>query len=150
MAVVITDSKNESPKPQKYVSIKELNRSNTKPNNIVPSKTLIINELSVEIVQDFDEDIDFRINTIPGMLSDNKTIPKLDITAKEEIVFDEDLTLAKLESIIRRCGILDEYKEYFTNDPDIVINQYYLVIKKKYKYFNEFREGIMIAGDIIQ
>lgn len=149
MAVVITDS-NKSPKPQKYVSIKELNRSNTKPNNIVPSKTLIINELSVEIVQDFDEDIDFRINTIPGMLSDNKTIPKLDITAKEEIVFDDDLTLTKLESIIRRCGILDEYKEYFTNDPDIVINQYYLVIKKKYKYFNEFREGIMIAGDIIQ
>lgn len=59
MAIVITNSKNESPKPQKYVSIKELNRSSTKP-NIVPSKTLIINELSVEIVQDFDEDIDLK------------------------------------------------------------------------------------------
>ena len=117
--------------------------------NIIPSKTLVINELNVTITQDFDEDVDFKIETKPGILSDNKTIPKLDITAKEEIEFDEDLTLAKLESIIRRCGILDDYKDYFTNDPDIVINQYTLTIKKKYKYFNEFREGIMIAGDIV-
>lgn len=117
--------------------------------NIIPSKTLVINELNVTITQDFDEDVDFKIETKPGILSDNKTIPKLDITAKEEIEFNEDLTLAKLESIIRRCGILDEYKDYFTNDPDIVINQYTLTIKKKYKYFNEFREGIMIAGDIV-
>lgn len=130
-----------------YVPITDIPRKMEE--NIIPSKTLVINELNVTITQDFDEDVDFKIETKPGMLSDNKTIPKLDITAKEEIEFDEDLTLAKLESIIRRCGILDEYKDYFTNDPDIVINQYTLTIKKKYKYFNEFREGIMIAGDIV-
>ena len=129
-----------------YVPITDIQK---KMENIIPSKTLVINELNVTITQDFDEDVDFKIETKPGILSDNKTIPKLDITAKEEIEFDEDLTLAKLESIIRRCGILDEYKDYFTNDPDIVINQYTLTIKKKYKYFNEFREGIMIAGDIV-
>lgn len=129
-----------------YVPITDIQK---KMENVIPSKTLVINELNVTITQDFDEDVDFKIETKPGMLSDNKTIPKLDITAKEEIEFDEDLTLAKLESIIRRCGILDEYKDYFTNDPDIVINQYTLTIKKKYKYFNEFREGIMIAGDIV-
>lgn len=130
-----------------YVPITDIPRKMEE--NIIPSKTLVINELNVTITQDFDEDVDFKIETKPGILSDNKTIPKLDITAKEEIEFDEDLTLAKLESIIRRCGILDEYKDYFTNDPDIVINQYTLMIKKKYKYFNEFREGIMIAGDIV-
>ena len=130
-----------------YVPITDIPRKMEE--NIIPSKTLVINELNVTITQDFDEDVDFKIETTPGILSDNKTIPKLDITAKEEIEFDEDLTLAKLESIIRRCGILDEYKDYFTNDPDIVINQYTLTIKKKYKYFNEFREGIMIAGDIV-
>ena len=130
-----------------YVPITDIPRKMEE--NIIPSKTLVINELNVAITQDFDEDVDFKIETKPGILSDNKTIPKLDITAKEEIEFDEDLTLAKLESIIRRCGILDEYKDYFTNDPDIVINQYTLTIKKKYKYFNEFREGIMIAGDIV-
>ena len=130
-----------------YVPITDIPKKMEK--NIIPSKTLVINELNVTITQDFDEDVDFKIETKPGILSDNKTIPKLDITAKEEIEFDEDLTLAKLESIIRRCGILDEYKDYFTNDPDIVINQYTLTIKKKYKYFNEFREGIMIAGDIV-
>lgn len=130
-----------------YVPITDISRKMEE--NIIPSKTLVINELNVTITQDFDEDVDFKIETKPGILSDNKTIPKLDITAKEEIEFDEDLTLAKLESIIRRCGILDEYKDYFTNDPDIVINQYTLTIKKKYKYFNEFREGIMIAGDIV-
>ena len=130
-----------------YVPITDISRKMEE--NIIPSKTLVINELNVTITQDFDEDVDFKIETKPGILSDNKTIPKLDITAKEEIEFDEDLTLAKLESIIRRCGILDDYKDYFTNDPDIVINQYTLTIKKKYKYFNEFREGIMIAGDIV-
>ena len=130
-----------------YVPITDIPRKMEE--NIIPSKTLVINELNVTITQDFDEDVDFKIETKPGILSDNKTIPKLDITAKEEIEFDEDLTLAKLESIIRRCGILDEYKDYFTNDPDIVINQYTLSIQKKYKYFNEFREGIMIAGDIV-
>lgn len=130
-----------------YVSITDIPKKMEE--NIIPSKTLVINELNVTITQDFDEDVDFKIETKPGILSDNKTIPKLDITAKEEIEFDEDLTLVKLESIIRRCGILDDYKDYFTNDPDIVINQYTLTIKKKYKYFNEFREGIMIAGDIV-
>lgn len=129
-----------------YVPITDIQK---KMEDIIPSKTLVINELNVTITQDFDEDVDFKIETKPGMLSDNKTIPKLDITAKEEIEFDEDLTLTKLESIIRRCGILDDYKDYFTNDPDIVINQYTLTIKKKYKYFNEFREGIMVAGDIV-
>lgn len=150
MSVYISPKNEEDYKPQKYVSITKTNIGKHTPSvNVIPSKTLIINELNVTIVQDFDEDIDFKIETKPGMLSDNKTIPKLDITAKEEIDFDENLTLAKLESIIRRCGILDDYKGYFTNDPDIVINQYTLTIKKKYKYFNEFREGIMIAGDIV-
>lgn len=143
---------NNEEKQKRYVSITKANLNNNESqqkNSIIPSKTLVINELNVVIKQNFDEDIDFKITTIPGVLSDNKTIPKLNITAKEDINFDEELTLSKLESIIRRCGILDEYKDYFTNDPDIVINQYTLSIEKKYKYFNEFKEGIMIAGDIV-
>jgi hypothetical protein len=150
MAVIITpmDNKQQQPTPR-YVSITEAMPLKKASVNTIPSKTLIINELNVTIVQDFDEEIDFKIDTKPGVLSDNKTIPKLDITAKEDIEFDEDLTLARLESIIRRCGILDDYKGYFTNDPEIIINQYTLTIKKTYRYFNEFREGIMIAGDIV-
>lgn len=143
---------NNEEKQKRYVSITKANLNNNESqqkNSIIPSKTLVINELNVVIKQNFDEDIDFKITTVPGVLSDNKTIPKLNITAKEDINFDEELTLSKLESIIRRCGILDEYKDYFTNDPDIVINQYTLSIEKKYKYFNEFKEGIMIAGDIV-
>lgn len=143
---------NNEEKQKRYVSITKANLNDNElqqKNNIIPSKTLVINELNVIIKQNFDEDIDFKITTVPGVLSDNKTIPKLNITAKEDINFDEELTLSKLESIIRRCGILDEYKDYFTNDPDIVINQYTLSIEKKYKYFNEFKEGIMIAGDIV-
>lgn len=148
-------SKNNS-EQHRYIPIVEAKippqqQSKTIVNNerIIPSKTLVINELNVTITQNFDEDVDFRIDTKPGILSDNKTIPVLDITAKEDIEFDENLTLARLESIVRRCGILDTYREYFTNDPDIVINQYTLTIRKRYKYFNEFREGIIIAGDIV-
>ena len=155
MPIEIVSKSNNSSEQPRYIPIVEakipkesLVRENDS-GRIIPSKTLVINELNVTITQNFDEDVDFRIDTKPGILSDNKTIPVLDITAKEDIEFDENLTLAKLESIVRRCGILDTYKEYFTNDPDIVINQYTLTIRKRYKYFNEFREGIMIAGDIV-
>lgn len=145
----------EKPIP-KYISITEMKKKKQPPKEVVEmkdiirSKVLVIENLSVTITQDFDEDIDFVINTEPGILSDHKTIPELNITAKEEVCFDEDITLSKLESIIRRCGILDKYKEYFTRDPEIVINMYTLSIKKKYKYFNEFKEGILIGSDIFE
>ena len=155
MPIEIVSKSNNSSEQPRYIPIVEakipkesLVRENDS-GRIIPSKTLVINELNVTITQNFDEDVDFRIDTKPGILSDNKTIPVLDITAKEDVEFDENLTLPKLESIVRRCGILDTYREYFTNDPEIVINQYTLTIRKRYKYFNEFREGIMIAGDIV-
>ena len=155
MPIEIVSKSNNSSEQPRYIPIVEakipkesLVRENDS-GRIIPSKTLVINELNVTITQNFDEDVDFRIDTKPGILSDNKTIPVLDITAKEDVEFDENLTLPKLESIVRRCGILDTYREYFTNDPEIVINQYTLTISKRYKYFNEFREGILIAGDIV-
>lgn len=155
MPIEIVSKSNNSSEQPRYIPIVEakipkesLVRENDS-GRIIPSKTLVINELNVTITQNFDEDVDFRIDTKPGILSDNKTIPVLDITAKEDVEFDENLTLPKLESIVRRCGILDTYREYFTNDPEIVINQYTLTIRKRYKYFNEFREGILIAGDIV-
>lgn len=141
---ITTIERNEN-KPRKYVPLTE---TNIKDKNIVKSKVLVIKNLSVTITQNFDEDVDFVIKTDPGMLSDNKTIPELDICAKEDVVFDEDITKAKLESIIRRCGILDKYAEYFIKDPDIIIDSYTLTIKKNYRYFNEFKEGILIGGDI--
>ena len=155
MPIEIVSKSNNSSEQPRYIPIVEakipkesLVRENDS-GRIIPSKTLVINELNVTITQNFDEDVDFRIDTKPGILSDNKTIPVLDITAKEDVEFDENLTLPKLDSIVRRCGILDTYREYFTNDPEIVINQYTLTIRKRYKYFNEFREGILIAGDIV-
>lgn len=141
---ITTIERNEN-KQRKYVPLTE---ANVKDKNIVKSKVLVIKNLSVTITQNFDEDVDFVIKTDPGMLSDNKTIPELDICAKEDVVFDEDITKAKLESIIRRCGILDKYAEYFIKDPDIIIDSYTLTIKKNYRYFNEFKEGILIGGDI--
>lgn len=152
----IVSVKNET-KPKKYVPLVEVMQPKEKPipKEIVSdasvkirSKVLVIENLSVTITQDFDEDVDFVIKTEPGILSDHKTIPELDITAKEDVTFDEDITLSKLESIIRRCGILDKYADYFVRDPEIVINTYTLNIKKNYKYFNEFKEGILIGGDI--
>jgi hypothetical protein len=149
---VIKDGKIIPKDKVKYVPLTEAIKEQHKPlphnSNITKSKVLVIKNLSVTITQNYDEDIDFVINTEPGILSDNKTIPELDITAKEEIVFDENITKAKLESIIRRCGILDKYSDYFIKDPEIIIDSYTLNIKKNYRYFNEFKEGILIGGDI--
>lgn len=144
---------NKQAQTPKYVPLKEAQQQTQSSlrkdeSEIVRSKVLVIENLSVTIVQNMDEDVDFKINTVPGMLSDNKTIPNLDITAKEEIVFDEDLTRRKLESIIRRCGILEQYADYFVRDPDIVINSYTLNIKKNFRFFEEFLEGVLTVSDI--
>ena len=118
MPIEIVSKSNNSSEQPRYIPIVEakipkesLVRENDS-GRIIPSKTLVINELNVTITQNFDEDVDFRIDTKPGILSDNKTIPVLDITAKEDVEFDENLTLPKLESIVRRCGILDTYREF--------------------------------------
>ena len=154
---IVTIDKNEATKPApKYVALTDAMKekpisdiiSDSSKNRPIKSKVLIIKNLSVTITQEFDEDVDFVIKTDPGVLSDNKTIPELDICAKEDVEFDEDITRAKLESIIRRCGILDKYKDYFVTDPDIIIDSYTLTIKKSYRYFNEFKEGILIGSDI--
>ena len=152
MKVVAVNNTAEKPTP-KYVALTDVMKEKPLPKevsdpNIIRSKVLVIENLSVTITQDFDEDVNFVIKTDPGILSDHKTIPELDITAKEDIEFNEDITKAKLESIIRRCGVLDKYAKYFVSDPEIVINCYTLTIKKTYKYFNEFKEGILIGGDI--
>ena len=144
---------NKQAQTPKYVPLKEAQQQTQSSlrkdePEIVRSKVLVIENLSVTIVQNMDEDIDFKINTVPGMLSDNKTIPNLDITAKEEIVFDEDLTRRKLESIIRRCGILEQYAGYFVRDPDIIINSYTLNVRKNFRFFEEFLEGVLTVSDI--
>lgn len=133
------------PKP-KSITIEEAREQRRK--TVTKSKVLVIKNLSVTITQNYDEDIDFVIKTMPGILSDNLTIPELDICAREDVVFDEDITKSKLESIIRRCGVLDKYADYFVPDPEIVIDSYTLNIKKNYRYFNEFKEGILIGGEI--
>lgn len=141
--VSLTDT---TPNKPKSITIEEAREKRRK--FVTKSKVLIIKNLSVTITQNFDEDIDFVIKTVPGILSDNLTIPELDICAREDVVFDEDITKSKLESIIRRCGVLEKYADYFVPDPEIVIDSYTLNIKKNYRYFNEFKEGILIGGEI--
>lgn len=72
----------------RYVPLSEVMSNKPLPHNpnITRSKVLVIKNLSVTITQNYDEAIDFVIKTDPGILSDNKTIPELDITAREEIV----------------------------------------------------------------
>lgn len=154
MDFTLIDSTSSQSKPR-YVPLKQAQQQ-FKPSpqrdesQTVRSKVLVIENLSVTINQNMDEDVDFKIDTVPGMLSDNKTIPKLDITAKEEIDFDDDLTRGKLESIIRRCGILEQYADYFVRDPDIIINSYTLNVKKNFRFFEEFKNAVLTVSDIFE
>lgn len=115
--------------------------------SITPSKVMVIDNLSVTINESLSGDFEFKVDTNFTPFK-NGVIPKVNITSKEEIVFDDDMKLEKLKSIIRRCGILEEYKDYYINDPEIVINSYTLDIHKEYQFFDEFKEGILIAGDM--
>mgnify|MGYP004639230153 CR=1 FL=1 len=139
--------------PMKYMSFDEykrkkgdvINKCGNK--NIVPSKVLVIQNLSLSLNENIEEEFSLKVDTDFLALQDG-TIIDLDITAKDDIVFDDKLTLEKIKSIIRRCGILEKYKEYFSNDPEIIINSYTLNVKKVYKYFDEFLDGVLIAEEI--
>lgn len=114
---------------------------------IIKSKVLIIDNIEVNISEKLNGDFSFNVYTTGANLQDGK-IPKIDITCNEDISFDEDLSLKKLEAIIRRCGVLEEYSEYFTRDPEIVINSYTLKLIKEYEFFNEFKDGVLTAQEI--
>lgn len=134
-----------------YVPLSESSvKSEKNESFIVPSKVMIIENISVTIDENLKGEFSFNVDSKFGILQDHKTIPSIDITCNENIEFDEDISLSKLESIIRRCGILEKYSEFFTNDPEIVINSYTLNVKKEYKFFNEFKEGVLIAEDIFE
>lgn len=123
---------------------------NDKTESIIPSKVMVIENLNVTIVKRLkDREVSFVVDTKFGILSDNKTVPEVDIMVNaENESFDEEMTLNKLKYIIRRCGILEKYQGYFSNDPEIIINSYTLNIRKDYEFFDEFLEGILIASDI--
>lgn len=139
-----SDNNIYSPTTNTYIPITKTNL--VKP-PIVKSKVLIIDNIEVNIDERLDQELQFEIHTNPAKLQDGK-IPKIDITAKENIVFDDTISLSKLQAIIRRCGVLEDYKDYFTNDPEIVINSYTLKLRKEYQFFNELKEGVLIAQEI--
>ena len=114
----------------------------------VRSKVLVINNLQVVIYSDISDDKDFKFTVKSTVAPVNGVIPKMEITAKEDIEFTEDLTFEDLCKIIRRCGILEEYKDLFYPDPEIIINSYTIDIHKEYRFFNEFRDGVLASGSI--
>ena len=114
---------------------------------IIPSKVMVIENLRVIINDDLNENFQFSVDTKFGPVH-NGIIPKVDISSREPIEFNEDTKLEHIKSIIRRCGILEKYKQYFTNDPEIIINSYTLAIHKEYHSFDEFKEGLLIVEEI--
>lgn len=142
VASLIKGDKPKDTQKRKYVPLKTM-----EPTKIIPSKVMVIENLRVIIKEDISQDFQFNIDTTFGPVY-NGVIPKVDITSKEDISFDEDTKLEYIKSIIRRCGILEQYKEYFTNDPDIIINSYTLDIHKEYQFFDEFKDGLLTAAQI--
>ena len=157
MKIRLIDLDEQQQKP-KYTSWDEFISSNSTPekdvkqeppNDIIPSKVMVINNISVTIDENLKGDFTFKVDSDFAKLQDNSII-NIDITCKEAIAFDENITQEKLKSVIRRCGVLEKYKNYFTNDPDIIINSYTLMVKKEYQFFDEFKEGVLIAEEIFE
>ena len=130
-------------------SIPEKDVNQEPPNDIIPSKVMVINNISVTIDENLKGDFIFKVDSDFAKLQDNSMI-NIDITCKEDIAFDENITQEKLKSIIRRCGVLEKYKKYFTNDPEVIINSYTLMVKKEYQFFDEFKDGVLIAEEIFK
>ena len=115
---------------------------------IVKSKVLVINVVKVTAIESMNGYFSFKVDAEFAPLQDGTKIEGISITANEDIEFDEGLKLTKLNSIIRRCGVLERYAKYFVNDPEIVINSYSLDVRKEYQYFEEFLDGVLIAQDL--
>ena len=165
---LILEDEEETPKQkQGYVLLSSVDQatrdkmlSNYKPPNvkkeddeppeIVKSKVIVINSIKVVAEQDAEGNFTFEIKTEFGKLSDGSSIEGIDITANEDIEFDENMTLKKLNTIVRRCGILEKYGEYFVPDPEIVVNSYEISVKKQYRFFEEFNNGIQTVSEIFE
>jgi hypothetical protein len=165
---LILEDEEETPKQkQGYVLLSSVDQatrdkmlSNYKPPNvkkeddeppeIVKSKVIVINSIKVVAEQDAEGNFSFEIKTEFGKLSDGSSIEGIDITANEDIEFDENMTLKKLNTIVRRCGILEKYGEYFVPDPEIVVNSYEISVKKQYRFFEEFNDGIQTVSEIFE
>ena len=153
---VYTGHRSEEQQPVKYVAITEVTKKKEEQVEkeevptieIVKSKILVIDVFRVTAIEDIDGNFTFDVHAEFAKLQDGTVINDIDITANEDIDFDDNLTLRKLNSIIRRCGILDKYSSYFVQDPEIIINSYELKVKKNYRYFEEFLDGVQIAQDI--
>lgn len=115
--------------------------------NIIRSKVMVIDNISLTVNRNIDEEITLKVDSRFYPVSDG-IIPKVDIISKEDIIFDETLTVDTLKKIIRRCGILEQYEKYYINDPEIVINSYTLNITSDYKFFEEFRNAAVIVESI--
>lgn len=115
---------------------------------IVKSKVLVIDAVKVTATEDIEGNFSFVVDAKFGKLQDGTQIEGISITANEDIEFEPNLKLSKLNSIIRRCGVLERYAEYFTSDPEIIINSYSLEVKKQYQFFEEFLDGVLIARDL--
>lgn len=125
-------------------------KEDDEPPEIVKSKVIVINSIKVVAEQDAEGNFTFEIKTEFGKLSDGSSIEGIDITANEDIEFDENMTLKKLNTIVRRCGILEKYGEYFVPDPEIVVNSYEISVKKQYRFFEEFNDGIQTVSEIFE
>ena len=115
--------------------------------SIIRSKVMVIDNISLTVNRNIDEVITLKVDSKFCPVSDG-IIPKVDIISKEDIIFDETLTVDTLKKIIRRCGILEQYEKYYINDPEIVINSYTLNIKSDYKFFEELRNAAVIVESI--
>lgn len=164
--LILEDEEDTTLKPkQEYVLLSSVDQatrekmlSNYKPPNIkkeddppqeiVKSKVIVINCIKVIAEQDVEGNFTFEIKTEFGKLSDGSSVEGIDITANEDIEFDENMTLKKLNTIVRRCGILEKYGEYFVHDPEIVVNSYEISVKKQYRFFEEFNDGIQTVSEI--
>ena len=94
MAVVITDSKNESPKPQKYVSIKELNKHNIYSRNRSKPTNQILYDIQMKYMEIY-ADLEKVIAQKKGYTR-SLNGGRYNFTARNVIIPDPDLRIDEI------------------------------------------------------
>ena len=122
---------------EKVAMIKKAFGINQEP--IAKKKDLIVHEVRLTIVDKGDNSkvyCDLNLDIEPVM-DQHREYPELD--TKEAINLDGNVTVNDIKDIIKNSGYLEKYKEYYVDDPNIIIEKYSVEVVKEFEKFSKFK-----------
>ena len=112
-------------------------------NEVTKTNTIIVNDLVVVITQ-INGAIGIRIKVSVAPLPDG-SIPLIDFNLSDEPInfSEEGFRLTKLTSVIQKQAYTQYPEAFKSEDPDVIVNNYSLEVRKDDESFPDFRNTVL-------